>query len=373
MARGQALEPGGRALGLAGLRKPRPKSAAHLLAVPLRLEAGQRGRPGPARHDQGLCRGQRRQPGATLGKEVIEVEPEALALGPLAAAGRFDLQGRIVGRALEDDMDGVPGRHEAAVQPPRGNIDEPIELPGAHHRPRAVDPEQADQRSVPAQETAVEGGGREHETLQRFPPDRPGQAEYVFENPVHGQSFGRSMVCWPETPAVSVSAVMMDGVAIRATPTISAMTALPNGGLLRLVDIALEFQECEADDQNTDDIEPDLDELGDRLEVRRGVFRHLAKRDGDSLIQNARDGADCRENANRQADSVGRKSDHAFLLCSCDLQDGDAKAHLNRLDHIDDVPAGEAAEHVGERPAGRGAGLAVGGRAQKKGAAEERE
>ena len=81
-----------------------------------------------------------------------------------------------------------PGPGEPAVQPAGGDVDETVKLGCAHHGPTAVDPEQADERPVAAQEGAVQGGGREQEALQRLAPDRPGEAERVFENAIHGQA-----------------------------------------------------------------------------------------------------------------------------------------------------------------------------------------
>ena len=186
MAGPEAVEREVRALRLAGAGQPVAQAPAQRLPFPLQPVAGQHRRARPAGQHQGLGGDQRREPFRPLRQQVVQVEAEA---GGLAAHG-FSMSRRkrlrFVGRALERHVERMAGKGEGGVEPARGDLDEAVELFGAHHRARAVEAEQRDQGAVAADQrpaAAVErnrGLGRQ-KTLQRFSAQRPAQALEVVD------------------------------------------------------------------------------------------------------------------------------------------------------------------------------------------------
>ena len=147
-----------RALGLGGVGQPKAQPLGKPLATAFQLVRGQHRGAGPGSHHKALGGHQRRQPPASLGDHVAQRQPEPLALTQGSRSGRRDQPVRLVRRALEHHMQCVARSGEYPVEAPRTKFDEAVEFPGAHHRARAVEPEQRDQRAVPAGHRARPAG-----------------------------------------------------------------------------------------------------------------------------------------------------------------------------------------------------------------------
>ena len=179
-----------RALRGVGVRQPLAQQSPKPLAVAFHLVRGQHRGAGPGSDNETLGCHQRRQATAALGDHVAQREPEPLALPQRLLARRRDQPGRLVRRALEHRVQRVAGSGKDAVEAARGEFDEAVEFPGAHHRARPVEPEQRDQRAVAADQHAGPAGqGKrrrgQQKTLQRFPADRPAQPQRILDRAIH--------------------------------------------------------------------------------------------------------------------------------------------------------------------------------------------
>ena len=158
--------------------------------VAFHLVRRQHGRAGPGSDNETLGCHQRREAAAALGDHIAQREPEPLALPQRLPARRRDQPCRLVRGALEHRVQRVAGTGKDAVEAARAEFDEAVEFPGAHHRTRAVKPEQRDQRAVAAgQHTGPAGQGkrrcRQQETLQRLFADRPAQPQRILDRAIH--------------------------------------------------------------------------------------------------------------------------------------------------------------------------------------------
>ena len=170
------------------MAKPSPKP----LAVAFYLVRRQHGRAGPGSDNETLGSHQRREAAAALGNHIAQREPEPLALPQRLLARRRDQPFRFVRRALEHRVQRVAGTGKDAVEAARAEFDEAVEFRCPHHRTRAVEAEQRDQRAVAADQHAGSAGQgkrrrRQQKTLQRFPADRPAQPQRILDRAGHGK------------------------------------------------------------------------------------------------------------------------------------------------------------------------------------------
>ena len=199
MPRPQPFQRTMRALRVACRRQPVAEFPAQSLAVALQAVARQHGGPRPAGQDEGLGRDQRGQPARPLREQVVQIEPEPAGMPPRClrmrvseASGRKRLSeasGRkrlseacgLVGGALERDVERMAGMSEGGVEAKRRDVDEALQLLGAHHGAGPVDGDERDQRAVLTDQRATASFQRHgrlwcQKTLQRLPPQRPAQA-----------------------------------------------------------------------------------------------------------------------------------------------------------------------------------------------------
>ena len=186
MPRREAIGGQERALGVIGVRQPMTKPSPKPFAVAFYLVRRQHGRAGPGSDNETLGSHQRREAAAALGNHIAQREPEPLALPQRLLARRRDQPFRFVRRALEHRVQRVAGTGKDAVEAARAEFDEAVEFRCPHHRTRAVEPEQRDQRAVAAGHHAHPAGQGERrrgqqETLQRFPADCPAQPQRILD------------------------------------------------------------------------------------------------------------------------------------------------------------------------------------------------
>ena len=194
--RPQALQREVRALRFAGIRQPVAQALAEPLAVALQTVARQHARPRPAGQHQGLGGDEGAEPPRPLGQQVVEIEPKPAGLSPRGGGVRFGERRRLVRRALEHDVERMAGKGEGGIEPERRDLDEAVQLVGAHHRAGAVEAHERDQRPVMADQDAAafegnRGLGRQ-KTLQRLAPERPAQALQVVRGGGEGEGHGAS-------------------------------------------------------------------------------------------------------------------------------------------------------------------------------------
>ena len=179
-----------RALRGDGVRQPLAQPSPEPLAVAFQLVGRQHGRAGPGGDNETLGCHQRREATAAFGDHVAQREPEPLALPQRLPARRRDQPGRLVRGTLEHRVQRVAGTGKDAVEAARAEFDEAVEFPGAHHRTRAIEPEQRDQRAVAADQHAGPAGqgkrrGGQQKTLQRLFADRPAQPQRILDRAIH--------------------------------------------------------------------------------------------------------------------------------------------------------------------------------------------
>ena len=186
------------ALRPASLGEPVAQASAKPLALALQPVARQHGRPRPARQHQGLGRDEGREPPRPLGQKVVEVQAQPFALAARGLGVGLGQLARLVGGALEHDVERMAGSGEGRVEALRRDAHEAVELVRPHHRARAVEADQRDQRAVMADQRPAapfEGHrrlGRE-QTLERLAPQRPGQALQVVDGGCEGEGHDASV------------------------------------------------------------------------------------------------------------------------------------------------------------------------------------
>ena len=222
----QALQRGVCALRLPRIRKPRLQPLLPLPAVLLPFDRARGRRPRPARHQQAFQR--RRRPPRTFRHHVRQIEAQPLALPPQGLARL--LQNGPVLDPLERHVQRVSPAREPAVQPPAGNLHEPLQLPLARERARSVDAEQRHQRAIAAEQPPLGRRHRHEEALERLPPRLPPESlQVVEEHPSPAPySRGRVMVPPPVAPNVSATALITVGRRRSPTPTPMVISAEPS-------------------------------------------------------------------------------------------------------------------------------------------------
>ena len=156
------------------------------LSVAFQLIRRQHGGTGPGGEHKALGGHQWRQAASALGDHVAQRQPETLALAQGSIPRRSDQPLGLVRGTLEDHVQCVAGAGEDPVEAPRGQFDEAVEFLRAHHRARAVEAEQRDQRAIAAGHHADPAGQgerrrRKQEALQRFAAHRPAQPQRVLD------------------------------------------------------------------------------------------------------------------------------------------------------------------------------------------------